>query len=417
MTALAGLLAVLVTYATSQTEPSKLPPAPKPTPVAATAGQLVDNDAATTLTAEQVGTKSRMRYGKAAPQPKYAVTEQTIRYTSLDENNHPLDETARVFLPVGAKGQLTTLAFAPGTTGLGDACAASTEDYPKHNWGNYEAHLLTLAGQGYLVVSPDYEGMDDPARLHHYMVGVLEGRAVLDALRTLRHVPDVALSVNPNQQFIIGYSQGGQAAYFADAIRSSYAPDIKLAGVANYAPVSSVTQTLSDITHGSTLDWFGPYVIASYRDYYANIDATQILLPKWNTTLLADVTSHCIDTDPAFWGEDPTKVFTPGFISAMQTGNYTAFQGLAQDLAKNEVAITTSTPQLIVQGSADNVILPSQSQAMHDRLCQTSTSSVQLKIINGATHYSIPVEGLSTVTAWINGITRGHTPLSDCSRP
>jgi len=394
------------------------PPA-TPTPVATpepVGGRLVDAGTPQTLSLTQISADVRWRYGAAAPTPHYTVVYRVIRYTSQDVSGNKITEYARVYIPQNTGQTPAVLDFAPGTTGVGDQCASSLEQPTIKNLGDYNAHYLAYASQGVIVVATDYEGMRDPTRLHHYMIGDLEGRAMLDAARAARQLPGLKAPVSA-PIFLGGYSQGGQAAFWADQIDESYAPDVKLAGLVNFAPVSSVLQTWQGITHGADLNWFGPYVLASYSDYYGNnLDVSQILLPKWQANLLADVTGHCIDSAPKFWGNNPNAVYTPQFLSALSSGNLAAagYGTLTDELAANDVTQATRTPKLLVQGLADTTILPAQTTGMETKLCSLGGSRVHLATFAKSTHYSVMVDGFTTALAWLNQVHNGSLPPTDC---
>ena len=91
--------------------------------------------------------------------------------------------------------------------------------------------LQSFLQDGY-VVATDYPGLgtQGPAP---YLVGSSEARAVLDSVRAARQLP----GANAGSHFIVwGHSQGGQAALFAGQLARSYAPELKLQGVAVAAP-------------------------------------------------------------------------------------------------------------------------------------------------------------------------------------
>jgi hypothetical protein len=177
-------------------------------------GRILSVEKEEYIPADRVLAASRQNYGAQAPQPKGGVTRALIKYTSLTEDNKEITEYARAYLPEG-KNKLTAIAFAPGTTGIGDICAPSLEQPQAHSWANYESHMMAYAGQGYAMVTTDYEGMRDPGRMHHYMVGELEGRAVLDSLQALRNWKSAKDRIDSGKLFVAGYSQGGHAALWA----------------------------------------------------------------------------------------------------------------------------------------------------------------------------------------------------------
>jgi len=379
-------------------------------------GKIVAIESVETLSAEQVLATSRQNYGASAPQPTGAVTKAVIQYTSYTPDGKEIKIYARAYIPANGS-KLTTLAFAPGTTGIGDQCAASLEQPAVSNWANYESHMATYAGQGYATIITDYEGMRDLDRIHHYMIGELEGRAVIDSLRALHNWELAGARLNDNAMFVGGFSQGGHSAMWADKIAAEYAPEYKLRGVIGFGPVSDVKRTLADVTRGANINWFGPFVLTSYQDYYGRAyDVSAMLQPKWTTNLRSDVTSHCIDSVINFWGRNPAAVYTPALLEAMRTENWNAFPQLNKDLEANSVGDQkTTTAKLINQGALDNVILPGQQQAFLPKVCKNSRGPVNLKVYPGATHYNVMVQSFRDTTNWMKAIVDGNPPVTGCS--
>ncbi|HUC20690.1 MAG TPA: lipase family protein, partial [Candidatus Polarisedimenticolaceae bacterium] len=263
----------------------------------------------------------------------------------------------------------------------------------------------------------DYEGMRDPDRMHHYMIGTLEGRAVLDGVRALRRLPQ-AREVNTKEVFAAGYSQGGHSVYWADSLAANYAPDIQLAGVVGWGPVMDVTDTWRGVTAGSTLSWFGPYVLTSYSDFYgSNYNLSNILLPQFLANLKTDVATHCIDSNLGYWGIDPVKVFTPQFLADLRAGPLPVerYGTLQSNLDANQVkGATSSAPKLINQGMRDNVVLPSQQMSALARLCSSNQAPVLLKQYANSSHYTIMRDSFNDTLSWMQLIrAKGH-PATSC---
>jgi hypothetical protein len=125
-------------------------------------------------------------------------------------------------------GPRPLVTYAVGTHGIGDSCAPS---YKLRTGTENEIALIAQAlVKGWAVVLTDYEGLGTPGT-HTYATGQSEGRAVLDAARATSKVPGAGLSP-AGPVGVFGYSQGGQAAAFAAELQPSYAPDVRLAGVA-----------------------------------------------------------------------------------------------------------------------------------------------------------------------------------------
>ena len=347
------------------------------------------------------------------------ITKQLIRYNSSDGGDTNVPVYARVYRPASVPDgkTLPILAFAPGTTGIDDHCAASLEVAAKSNWANYDSLLAAYASQGYVVVTTDYEGMRDPGRLHHYMVGELEGRALLDGVRSLKNLKNTKNVINTDKITLAGYSQGGHAAYWADKIAPEYAKELNLRGVVGFGPVSSVKETWADVTRGANINWFGPFVLTSFSDYYKqNYMAGDILQDKWIGSLNADVAKNCIDTVISHWGKKPDLVYKAQFLEALKNNSLSqaGFSDLASDLDKNELGnASTDTAKLINQGDKDNVILPRQSTAFRDRLCAAGNGSVIYKAYP-ATHYNTMVISFNDTLAWLNQVSAGQKLLSSC---
>lgn len=383
------------------------------------AGQLVASEPAEILSLYETGALSRQYYGSIV-KPRYAITKQKIQYISSDPKGGTYKVTARVYLPqeLPTGRKVPIMSISPGTTGMGDQCAASLENVKVADWANYPSHLAAYASQGMAVVSTDYEGMGDTTRLHHYMVGELEARAVLDSIRALKGMPQAKAIVDTNQVYLAGYSQGGHAAFWADQIAAKYSSELKIKGVIGFGPVMDPGRTLTDITRGSLLGWFGPLTIASFNDYYKNYPIERIFLPKYSGDLTTAATSQCVDTLAKYWGRNPAGIYTDQFIEALKSGDLSGFGTLAENLAANRTGSqNTSSAKLINQGGLDNIVLPGQQEEAKVRLCAAKGGPVRLKIYATATHYSTMAQSFSDVMSWIQKITSGQPLESDCNTP
>ena len=84
--------------------------------------------------------------------------------------------------------------------------------------------------KGWAVAVSDYQGLGTPG-LHTYMVGPAQGKAVLDVARAAQRLPGHR-SVDGTPVGLMGYSQGGGAAGWAGRARRTYAPELKVKGIA-----------------------------------------------------------------------------------------------------------------------------------------------------------------------------------------
>ena len=105
-------------------------------------------------------------------------------YLSRSANDQPIAVTGTVFAPSQTTDP-SIVAWAHGTTGLGDACTPS-----KMAAGGEGSEVLlgtAVVSRGLVFVATDYEGLGTPG-VHTYLVGQSEGRAVLDSIRAARQL-------------------------------------------------------------------------------------------------------------------------------------------------------------------------------------------------------------------------------------
>lgn len=381
-------------------------------------GKIITTETVQTLTSAQTLAliKQTDPGYQGTPPP---IQMQTFSYTMSDTQGKTATVFGRVFLPAdGRSSNLPIFAFAPGTTGIDDQCAASLEKPAQRNWANYPSLMAAYAAQGYATVTTDYEGMRDATRLHHYMVGELEGRALLDSVRALQGLSISKGKVDTAEVYLSGYSQGGHAALWADRIASKYTPELTVKGVIGFGPLTDVTRTVSDISVGANLIWFAPYVLRSYADWYGDTyDIPRYLVEPFATNLNSDIARNCIDSNIKHWGDkDSKKVLTPQFLDALKTNTLASFSpDLYKRLQANSaLGYNTASNKLLNQGKFDNVILPAQTEQARKSLCKDG-NKVTAKVYPTATHYNTMVSSFQDTLTWMKSLRDGRTVPNNCS--
>jgi hypothetical protein len=155
----------------------------------------------------------------------------TVLYQSTDQHSKPDWVTGTVIVPTAAwkgSGPRPVVSYAAGTQGLGHQCAPSLQVAAGTEYDGGAA--IESLKKGYAVTMTDYQGYTNGA-VPTYSAGKAEGQAVLDAVRAGRQVPGSGISASA-PTIVWGYSQGGQAAGWAAELQSSYAPDVKMVGLA-----------------------------------------------------------------------------------------------------------------------------------------------------------------------------------------
>src|SRR3954462_13651966 len=160
---------------------------------------------------------------------KNAKRNTLLLYSSTSTAGRAVPVSGDVAVPKGKapKGGWPVITWAHGTTGIADACAPSIIG----TQASYDSPLLNKwLKAGYAVVRTDYEGLGTPGE-HPYLIGVSEGRSVLDIARAARKL-DKTLS---KKVLIAGHSQGGHAALWAASLAKKWTPELNLRGTVAFA--------------------------------------------------------------------------------------------------------------------------------------------------------------------------------------
>ena len=174
-------------------------------------------------------------------------------------------------------GSRPIIGFAAGTQGMGDKCAPS-----RQYTSGFEYEGIAIQGllsRGYAVAVTDYEGLGT-AGIHTYMDRVSQGRAVLDVIRAAQQIPGTGLSAT-SPVGIQGYSQGGGAAASAAELAATYAPELRIKGVAVGAVPADLAKVATNLD-GSLFSAFAFFALRGISASY-NVD----LNPYLNATGVA----------------------------------------------------------------------------------------------------------------------------------
>ena len=126
------------------------------------------------------------------------------------------------------------------------------------------------------------------------MVGMSQGRAVLDAALAAANVPGTGLSI-AWPVFAWGYSQGGNATIEAGEIWQAYNPALHLVGVASGGVPSNVVDT-TIASNASLGTGFMLGALIGLDSAYPNLPFTS-LLNSAGQTLVAKLKANCMITD------------------------------------------------------------------------------------------------------------------------
>ncbi|WP_256993547.1 lipase family protein [Rhodococcus sp. 06-418-5] len=198
------------------------------------------------------------------------VNAARVVYRSVQPGVGEREVSGTVFTPSGEapEGGWPVISYAHGTTGIEQECAPSRSA----SLLGASALVQGYTTAGFAVAITDYEGLGHPGN-HAYLDNITAGYDVIDAVRALRTVfPDVG-----TQWAAFGGSQGGGAAWAANELADSYAPELDLVGAVALAPGANMVGLVDKAIAGTLTDDQGPllqWVLESLarRDPALNLD-------------------------------------------------------------------------------------------------------------------------------------------------
>ena len=342
-----------------------------------------------------------LRYQPITESPE-GLTWYRIMYLSTTAAGDPTVDTGILTIPDGdpPEGGWKLATHAHGSTGLADDCAPS-RTVVSNPGSSAELQVVgrDAAKHGYVVASTDYEGQGGPGR-HPFLVGESEGRAVLDAARAARGFPGLHLG---DDLAIVGYSQGGHAALWANQIAAKWTPELQVVGTLAGAPASEVASLIADgpVPAVDNPQTVGITAGLEAADPKLSTDLDELLAPAGKKLLQAMDTS--CTTPEGF------EVGKP-----LLTADPTTTQPWKRLLAANTPgSVATDDPVLIVHSKADESVLIAQSAKLLARLC-TAGQVVERRVLPAGTHVAAAVPAYADGFDWLDGLTRGIEPVDSC---
>lgn len=335
--------------------------------------------------------------------PRYPVDLYRVAFNTTDENGQLLSVRGQMYIPDTETGdQLPVYVFGAGTTGIEDHCAPSKEIVSVNNWGDYNAHMLSYATQGYIVFFPDYEGFNDLARVHHYFHARLEANVMLDAARATYDFYNKNPDVEPKPRkavFFAGYSQGGHAAFAARDYANEYAPEVPIKGVIGYAPAPNIRTLLLENPN------LAPYLVVAYNDLYPEVVTPERIL---NNRFLADLqdktTEYCISEASTLFSKKMEDVYRPEFIEALNNEFAGAYQDMGEIFEKNGAGYREGDiPILYLQGGADPITSEKSANLFLEESC-ANNNRITYQLYPGVHHYQTRQVSYIDTFEWMEAV-------------
>ena len=334
----------------------------------------------------------------------YWVRAIRILYRSTGLDGRPIAVSGAVIVPQfpAPAGGRPIVAWAHPTTGVAVKCAPSLSD----DIIGSIAGATDMIPKGYIIVATDYPGLGTEGP-HPYLVGVSEGRAVLDSVRAVRNL----LAAETRNEFAVwGHSQGGHAALWAGELARSYAPELKLAGIAAAAPATELA-TLFDLDETEVAGKIlASMALVSWSAVFG--DPLQSVLVDKAIPVADKIGRDCINSASRAIGvEFAEHPLEKRFLKAdpAHTEPWRSLMG------RNTPGTgKTGAPLFIAQGLDDQIVRPKITRDFVSRLCGAG-EHVILAELPQVDHGLIARKSASSAIAWIDERFRGLKPADNCA--
>jgi acetyl esterase/lipase len=293
------------------------------------------------------------------------------------------------------------VAFANGTVGVASNCALSVQGI-KYLGALHGLQSYIAAGDA--AVMTDYQGLGTPGP-HPYLVGRTEGEDVLDAVRAAHHLKEA----HAGTAFAVtGPSQGGHAALFAGQLAPTYAPDLKLVGVAASAPPTDLKELFRLKSEGTFGRVLAAYALDAWSRVYGH-NLETILTPIARPIVNRMVRLCLHNTTQGLALLPLTTILKVGYLKSppWQTEPW---KTLLQQNTPGQTRIPA--PIFIAQGGADQLVHPPVTAAFVKHLCSLGEKA-EYRVYAGVGH-DAGAESTPDVVKWIADRFAGKLPPSNC---
>lgn len=325
-----------------------------------------------------------------------------LSYRSTSATGEPDVVSGTLLVPTASYplGRRPIAGYAVGTHGMGDQCAPSAA---MENGTEAELALMSLMLlKGWAVAVTDYEGLGTPGD-HTYMAGVSQGHAVLDSIRAAVRVPDANLS-DAAPVVIMGYSQGGASAAWAAQLQPSYAPELRLKGVAA-GGVPADLRAVADHLDGTADFGLAAAAGIGLDAAYPELNLESYLTPE-GAALFGDARDDCVADLRAKFGGRRLAEFTT--TDVMNRPDWQA------RLTENRLgASAPRVPLFLYHAKGDEIIPYEVGRTLRAQYCAQGVNVLWTGLPAGS-HVLGAVEGGPLAVAWLATRVAGLPAIPNC---
>ena len=231
----------------------------------------------------------------------------------------------------------------------------------------------------------------------------------IDSVRAARSLPGVG---DGNSFAVWGHSQGGQASLYTGLIAKSYAPELRLVGVAAAAPATSLVTLMGDdfksvggknLTAMTLWSWS--------RVYGAPID--KVVVPE-AIPIVDRLSNECIESIFDILERQRTeKPLEQTFLSVGNIATVEPWRSLA--MHNTPGPLSPQIPLFLAQGTTDNIVRPEVTRAYAQQQCKAG-SKVTMMWVPGVGHGLVARDSANAAVGWMMDRFAGRGVPSDCGK-
>ena len=332
------------------------------------------------------------------------ATSYRVLYSSQRPDGSMAVSSGMVFVPTtpAPPGGRPVVAWAHGTVGQGDACAPSRSENPLGDTANWLDQMMQL---GWVVTATDYTGLGTQGP-NLYLVAQAEVSDVVNSVRAARQIPNIDAS---NRYVVWGHSQGGHSALWSGHLAPTFAPELKLLGVAAAAPAANLNLIMGAQWDG-VIGWgIGPEVALSWPVINPTLPINGVVTQA-GIDNEESISQQCTSSKSLLLNLALRKVFGQNFFTENPSNNA---QWKSMGLQQTPSPLPASMPVFVGQSTADQVVLAWPNAVLQNQWCKAGSTISTLWV--GEVSHQLTAETIGPdVVRWINDRFAGRPAVRTC---
>ncbi|CEJ81209.1 hypothetical protein VHEMI01351 [[Torrubiella] hemipterigena] len=258
--------------------------------------------------------------------------------------------------------------------------------------------------QNWVVIVPDHEGYKGA-----FTANRAGGHAVLDGIRAALSSGSIT-GIKPNARVAMwGYSGGSLVSGWAAELQPTYAPELKIVGVAAGGNVPDIMSAVRTVNGGPNAGLLPAGILGMGKEFPELAAEVEKHIKPENRDHLHKALSQCLGANGDTFGNQD-------ILGMFDDPNILDNPILKSTVAANDLG-HTGTPKIplyIYKAVKDEISPVADTDALVQRYCSTGGSVTYVRD-GSANHGSLAVIGAFKALAWLHGVMDGHVPPKSCS--